>query len=97
MCASSGGGKREGHGSGSRRVQRQVPRAFAQGDAMNYFIGRHPVWALIILIAIAALLFLIFAVWPPEIEQLLGRKRIFLSALLNGITLGGLWWRAVSR
>jgi branched-chain amino acid transport system permease protein len=73
-----------------------VPRAFAQGDAMNNFIGRHPVWALIILIAVAVLLFLIFAVWPPEIEQLLGRKRIFLSALLNGITLGGLYFLVAS-
>jgi branched-chain amino acid transport system permease protein len=68
----------------------------AQGVAMNNFIGRHPVWALIILIAVAVLLFLIFAVWPPEIEQLLGRKRIFLSALLNGITLGGLYFLVAS-
>ena len=58
---------------------------------MNSFIGRHPVWSLVIVILIAIALFLIFAVWPPELEQLLGRKRIFLSALLNGITLGGLY------
>ena len=41
-------------------------------------------------------LFLIFAVWPPELEQVLGRKRIFLSALLNGITLGGLYFLVAS-
>ncbi len=63
---------------------------------MNNFIGRHPVWSLIILIAVAVLLFLIFAVWPPELEQAIGRKRFFLSALLNGITLGGLYFVVAS-
>jgi len=63
---------------------------------VNTFIGRHPVWSLVIVIAIAILLFLIFAVWPPELEQVLGRKRIFLSALLNGITLGGLYFLVAS-
>jgi branched-chain amino acid transport system permease protein len=63
---------------------------------LNNFIGRHPIWSLIIVIAVAVLLFLIFAVWPPELEQLLGRKRIFLSALLNGITLGGLYFLVAS-
>jgi branched-chain amino acid transport system permease protein len=63
---------------------------------LNNFIGRHPIWSLVIVIAVAILLFLIFAVWPPELEQLLGRKRIFLSALLNGITLGGLYFLVAS-
>ena len=63
---------------------------------MNSFIGRHPIWSLIIVILIAILLFLIFAIWPPELEQLLGSKRIFLSALLNGITLGGLYFVVAS-
>jgi branched-chain amino acid transport system permease protein len=63
---------------------------------MNSFIGRHPVWSLVIVILVAIALFLIFAVWPPELEQLLGRKRIFLSALLNGITLGGLYFLVAS-
>ena len=63
---------------------------------MNSFIGRHPVWSLVIVILIAIALFLVFAVWPPELEQLLGRKRIFLSALLNGITLGGLYFLVAS-
>jgi branched-chain amino acid transport system permease protein len=63
---------------------------------MNTFIGRHPIWSLVIVIAVAILLFLIFAVWPPELEQVLGRKRVFLSALLNGITLGGLYFLVAS-
>ena len=63
---------------------------------MNSFVGRHPVWSLVIVILVAIALFLIFAVWPPEFEQVLGRKRIFLSALLNGITLGGLYFLVAS-
>jgi branched-chain amino acid transport system permease protein len=63
---------------------------------MNSFIGRHPIWSLAIVILVAILLFLIFAVWPPELEQLLGRKRVFLSALLNGITLGALYFMVAS-
>ncbi len=63
---------------------------------MSNFVGRHPVWSLIILVAIAVALFLILAVWPPELEQILGRKRVFLSALINGITLGGLYFLVAS-
>src|SRR6185436_2053559 len=63
---------------------------------MSHFIGRHPIWSLAIVIGVAVLLFLIFAVWPPELEQMLGRKRLFLSALLNGITLGGLYFLVAS-
>jgi branched-chain amino acid transport system permease protein len=67
-----------------------------RGSGVNLFIGRHPVWSLVILILVAVLLFLIFAVWPPEFEQVFGRKRVFLSALLNGITLGGLYFMVAS-
>jgi branched-chain amino acid transport system permease protein len=63
---------------------------------MSNFMGRHPVWSLVILIAAALLLYLIFAVWPPELEQAFGRKRVFLNALLNGITLGGLYFMLAS-
>jgi branched-chain amino acid transport system permease protein len=63
---------------------------------MSNFIGRHPVWALVILILAAVLLYLILAVWPPELEQAIGRKRVFLNALLNGITLGGLYFMVAS-
>jgi branched-chain amino acid transport system permease protein len=63
---------------------------------MSDFIGRHPVWSLVILILLALLVFLVVAVWPPELEQVLGRKRVFLNALLNGITLGGLYFMVAS-
>jgi len=63
---------------------------------MADFIGRRPVWSLIILIAVALLLFLVFAVWTPWMETTFGRKRVFLSALFNGITLGGLYFLVAS-
>ncbi|MDN3272653.1 branched-chain amino acid ABC transporter permease [Frankia sp. RB7] len=63
---------------------------------MTRFVERHPAWALIVIIAIAVALWLIFAVWPPGIEEAIGRKRVFLNALFNGITLGGLYFLVAS-
>jgi branched-chain amino acid transport system permease protein len=63
---------------------------------MARFIERHPAWALIAIVAIALLLWLIFAVWSPGLEQAIGRKRVFLNAIFNGITLGGLYFLVAS-
>lgn len=63
---------------------------------MSEFIGRRPIWSLVILIAAALLAFLIFTVWTPGMEATFGRKRVFLSALFNGITLGGLYFLVAS-
>jgi branched-chain amino acid transport system permease protein len=60
------------------------------------FIERHPAWALIVLIAAGVLLWLVLAVWPPGLEEAIGRKRVFLNAVLNGITLGGLYFLVAS-
>jgi branched-chain amino acid transport system permease protein len=60
------------------------------------FIERHPAWALIALVAVAVLLWLILAVWPPGLEEAFGRKRVFLNAVFNGITLGGLYFLVAS-
>jgi branched-chain amino acid transport system permease protein len=60
------------------------------------FIERHPAWALILLIAVAILLWLILAVWPPGLEEAIGRKRVFLNAVFNGITLGSLYFLVAS-
>jgi branched-chain amino acid transport system permease protein len=60
------------------------------------FIERHPAWALVAIVAIAIVLWMIFAVWPPGLEEAIGRKRVFLNALLNGITLGGLYFLVAS-
>jgi len=63
---------------------------------MSRFIERHPVWALIVIIAIAVALWLVFAVWPPGLEEAIGRKRVFLNAVFNGVTLGGLYFLVAS-
>src|SRR6476620_9397815 len=63
---------------------------------MNSFIARHPVWSLIILVVVIALIWLVFAPWRPSFEAVFGRKKLFLNAALNGITLGGLYFLVAS-
>lgn len=63
---------------------------------MADMIARRPIWSLLILILAALLLWLIFALWTPGMEAVLGRKRVFLSALFNGITLGALYFLVAS-
>ncbi len=63
---------------------------------MTRFVERHPAWALIVLIGVALLLWLILAVWPPGLEDAIGRKKIFLNAVFNGVTLGGLYFLVAS-
>ena len=63
---------------------------------MTGFIERHPAWALILLIVVAVMLWLILAVWPPGLEEAIGRKRVFLNAVFNGITLGSLYFLVAS-
>jgi branched-chain amino acid transport system permease protein len=70
------------------------PRGEARG--VTRFIERHPAWALIVLIAVAVVLWLVFAIWPPGLEEAIGRKKIFLNAVFNGITLGGLYFLVAS-
>ena len=59
---------------------------------MNSFITRYPFWSLIIIVAVAAFLWLVLAPWPPGLAAAWGRKQIFLNALLGGITLGALYF-----
>lgn len=63
---------------------------------MRAFASRHPVWSIVVVIVAAVLLWLIFAVWPKGLVELIGRKKIFLNALFNGITLGGLYFLVAS-
>ena len=42
------------------------------------------------------MLWLVLAVWPPGLEEAIGRKRVFLNAVFNGITLGGLYFLVAS-
>ncbi|HEX2335713.1 MAG TPA: branched-chain amino acid ABC transporter permease, partial [Hyphomicrobiaceae bacterium] len=45
---------------------------------------------------VVGLAWLIIAPWPPGLEQAMGRKRIFLNAILSGITLGALYFLVAS-
>jgi branched-chain amino acid transport system permease protein len=59
---------------------------------MQRFATRHPVWALVIAVAVALLAWAVLAPWPDGLEEVAGRKKVFLNALLGGITLGALYF-----
>lgn len=63
---------------------------------MSKFMSRHPVWSVLILLAICIFLWLVFAVWPKELIAVIGKKKIFLNAVLNGVTLGALYFLVAS-
>ncbi len=63
---------------------------------MTAFVSRHPVWSLVVFVAAAVLLWAIVAAWPPGMVAWAGSKKIFLNALFNGITLGGLYFLVAS-
>jgi branched-chain amino acid transport system permease protein len=64
----------------------------ARGDALGRWIGNHPIWSLIIAVAVIFFLWLVLAPWPAGFEDVFGKKRLFINALFNGITLGGLYF-----
>jgi branched-chain amino acid transport system permease protein len=66
--------------------------AAARGDALGRWIGNHPIWSLIIAVAVIFFLWLVLAPWPAGFEDVFGKKRLFINALFNGITLGGLYF-----
>jgi branched-chain amino acid transport system permease protein len=63
---------------------------------MQEFVRRHQVWSLIIALAVAVLLWLIFAPWSEEMVSVLGRKRVFLNGIFGGVTLGALYFLVAS-
>ncbi len=63
---------------------------------MRQFVERHTFWAIVLVLLIAVFLWLIFAVWPPWLVAAIGRKKTFVNTLLNGITLGGLYFLVAS-
>ena len=62
------------------------------GGALAQWIGRNPVAALVIAVAIILALWLVLAPWPAGFEEVFGKKRLFINALFNGMTLGGLYF-----
>jgi branched-chain amino acid transport system permease protein len=63
---------------------------------MMPLIERHPIRSAIVFIVAVLVLWLMFAVWPEGLEEAIGRKKIFLNALLNGVTLGALYFLVAS-
>ncbi|NMM43705.1 branched-chain amino acid ABC transporter permease [Rhodospirillaceae bacterium KN72] len=63
---------------------------------MRSFIERHTFWAIVIGLMLAVGLWMIFAVWPDWLVDAIGRKKTFVNTLLNGITLGGLYFLVAS-
>jgi branched-chain amino acid transport system permease protein len=63
---------------------------------MTRVIEQNPLKSALAILVAAVLLWLIFAVWPEGLEDAIGRKRVFLNALLNGITLGALYFLVAS-
>jgi len=60
------------------------------------FASQHPWWTTFLGFIAIVLLWMIFALWPAWLIDLIGRKKIFLNALFNGITLGGLYFLVAS-
>ena len=67
-----------------------------QKGAMRQFIARHTFWTITILLFAAVVLWMIFAVWPDWMITSFGRKKTFVSTLLNGTTLAGLYFLVAS-
>ena len=63
---------------------------------MNGYVQRNPVWTVTIALVVAVILWAIIAPWPSGLEAAFGRKRIFLNAVFNGITLGALYFLVAS-
>lgn len=63
---------------------------------MSSFVQRNPAWSLVILLLAGMVLWLVVAPWPAGFEEVFGRKRIFVSALFNGLTLGALYFLVAS-
>lgn len=63
---------------------------------MSGLVQRNPVGTVTIALAVAVALWAIIAPWPEGLEAVFGRKRIFLNAVFNGITLGALYFLVAS-
>lgn len=79
------------------RAGHTVTAAGGSGSGvLGRFFERHPGWTGALFLLLAVLLWAIFAPWPKDMVALFGRKKIFLNALFNGITLGALYFLVAS-
>ncbi|PHP66845.1 ABC transporter ATP-binding protein [Zhengella mangrovi] len=58
--------------------------------------SRRQAWGVVALLVAALLLWLVFAQWPDWLDAILISKKAFLSAILNGLTLAGLYFLVAS-
>jgi branched-chain amino acid transport system permease protein len=63
---------------------------------MTLITRANPIVVLLAALLVAAFLWLVIAPWPPGLTAAMGPKRVFLSALLSGITLGALYFLVAS-
>ena len=59
-------------------------------------LSRRQAWGLFWLFAAAILAWLFLAVWPDWLSAILISKKAFVSSVLNGVTLAGLYFLVAS-
>jgi branched-chain amino acid transport system permease protein len=59
-------------------------------------LSRRQAWSLLWLLVAAIAAWMVFAVWPAWLDAILISKKAFVSSILNGITLGGLYFLVAS-
>ena len=65
------------------------------GDQQSVVSQRWFISALCVFVALCTV-WLILVIWPDWLVHLLGRKKVFVNALLNGVTLGALYFLVAS-
>ncbi|MDQ0313639.1 branched-chain amino acid ABC transporter permease [Amorphus orientalis] len=59
-------------------------------------LGRRPLWVGLALVGAAILVWLVVGLWPDWLNAILLSKKAFVSAILNGLTLAGLYFLVAS-
>ncbi len=59
-------------------------------------ISGRQAWIVVCLLIAALLAWLIFGIWPAWLNSILISKKAFVSAILNGLTLAGLYFLVAS-
>ncbi len=71
-------------------------RPSGSSDLSSGGLSRRQAWGLFWLLVAAVVAWLLFAVWPHWLNAILISKKAFVSSVLNGITLGGLYFLVAS-
>jgi len=82
--------------AGGERVAQPAPSNGPGGGLSRKPVTRRAVGLAAGLVLAGMLLWLVFAVWPDWLVGAIGRKKTFVNTLLNGLTLGGLYFLVAS-